>query len=79
MTTIKAEGGLRNEAHEALFYEIGRLCASERVDQIILIGDAGANKYEEIVKYRKKFSGEAYWSSKIPLLPKAENYLEPIL
>jgi hypothetical protein len=49
------------------------------VDQIILIGDAAANKYEEIVKYRKKFSGEAYWSSKIPLLPKAENYLEPII
>ncbi len=45
MATIKAEGGLGNEAHEALFYEIGKLCANERVDQIILIGDAAANKY----------------------------------
>lgn len=75
MATIKVEGGLGNEAHEALFYEIGNSCANENVDQIILIGDAGGNKYEEIVKYRKKFSGESYWHSKIPLLPKIENYL----
>lgn len=69
MTSIKPEGGLGNEAHEILFYDIGKICEFENVDQIIIIGDAPANKYEEMTKHRKKFHGEAVWTKKYPLLP----------
>jgi hypothetical protein len=45
MTSIKPEGGLGNEAHEVLFYDIGKQLEYEKIDQIIIIGDAPANKF----------------------------------
>jgi hypothetical protein len=41
---------------------------------VIIIGDAPANKYEEIIKHRKKFHGEEKWSPIYPLLPSVESY-----
>jgi hypothetical protein len=61
MTSIKPEGGLGNEAHEVLFYDIGKQLEYDKIDQIIIIGDAPANKFEEMIKHRKKFRGDAYW------------------
>lgn len=69
MMPIKPEGGLGNEAIEILFQNVGQQLEYDKIDQIIIIGDAPANTYAEIVRHRGKFrGGEPYWSTKFPLL-----------
>ena len=61
-----------------MFYEISQLLKTDKVNQIIVIGDAPANKYDEIVKHRNKFYGYALLGCKVPLLATTEACYEGV-
>jgi hypothetical protein len=50
LNSISADGGMGNEAIELCFQYVNNL---DRVDQVIIIGDAAANTPEETSKRRK--------------------------
>jgi len=50
----KTGGGWGNEAIEAVLFHANRLNQSQDIDQVILIGDAGANTADEVVEKRQR-------------------------
>jgi hypothetical protein len=60
LSRVGPKGGWGNEAIEVLFQFLNR---EEKIDQVILIGDAAPNLPQEVTSKRKG-KGDAYWIGK---------------
>ena len=58
LKTVTANGGWGNEAIEVFYNHVNSL---QKVDQVILIGDAAANSLRE-VRNKREYRGESYWN-----------------
>lgn len=63
MDNTEVDGGLGNEAIELGLWHANQESISNRITQVILIGDAAANTKIEVLNKRKKYFGEKYWAS----------------
>jgi hypothetical protein len=61
MKKVKAAGGWGNEAIENCYFDINR---DDRVDQVIIIGDAPGHTHAETNLRRTTSNGETYWQSR---------------